>query len=237
MAEKRPKVTIEGVPYLRLPIKTDIVREGEDLAELVANHAGDQVRPGDIVFVSESVAAISQGRAIPEDQIRVGWLARILWRFVRKVPYGVGLRSPETMQAAIDETGRCRILFAALVGALGKLIGRRGDFYRIAGMQAALIDGAHTSPIEPYDRCVIKGPLEPDKLAREIGERNGCQAAIVDVNDIGGSWVIGASPDVDRKLVEAILRDNPLGQGEEQTPFGIIRELEITAEERPCPCS
>jgi len=228
MAEKRSTVTVGEVSYLRLPIKTHVIHEGDNLPEIVAKYAGDQIHPEDTVFVSESVAAISQGRAIPEEQIHVGWLARILWRFVRKVPYGVGLRSPETMQAAIDEVGRCRILSAAVAGALGKLVGRRGDFYRIAGMQAALIDGAHTSPIEPYDGCVIKGPLEPDHLAREIAGRNGCRAAIVDVNDIGGSWVIGASPGVDCRLVEAILRDNPLGQGAEQTPLGIIRELEVT---------
>jgi len=44
--------------------------------------------------------------------------------------------------------------------------------------------------------------------------------------DIGGSWVLGASglpSGVDKKRIEDILRDNPLGQSDEQTPFGLIR--------------
>jgi hypothetical protein len=48
-------------------------------------------------------------------------------------------------------------------------------------------------------------------------------AAVVDVNDIGGSWVLGSWKVEDPKLVEAILKDNPLGQKDEQTPFGLIR--------------
>ena len=49
------------------------------------------------------------------------------------------------------------------------------------------------------------------------------QYAVVDVNDIGGSWVLGSVGIDDPKLIEEILRDNPLGQKDEQTPFGLIR--------------
>jgi F420-0:gamma-glutamyl ligase len=130
------------------------------------------------------------------------------------------------MQCAIDECGRLRILAAALVGALGKLVGRKGDFYRVAGIQAAMIDAAGTAGIEQFKGSVIKGPKDPDGVARRIAERLGVGAAVVDVNDIGGSWAVGASPDLDRSLVEAAMKDNPLGQAGEQTPVGIIRKLE-----------
>ena len=180
---------------------------------------------GDIIVVSESVTAISQGRAIKETNIKIAILARLLWRFVRKVPYGVGLRSPATMQCAINETGRCRIMIAAVIGGITRLFGRRGDFYRIAGMQATLIDAAHTSPIPPYDQCVILGPREPDAIARAIKNRTGCEAAIVDVNDIGGSWAIGLSEPTLKTRIQRIMKDNPLGQKNEQTPLGLIRRL------------
>ena len=70
---------------------------------------------------------------------------------------------------------------------------------------------------------MIIGPKEPDALAAEISAATGLPAAIVDVNDIGGSWVLGSSGIEEPKLIEDILRDNPLGQKDEQTPFGLIR--------------
>jgi len=107
-------------------------------------------------------------------------------------------------------------------GALGKLLGRKGAFYRVAGPQAAMIDAATTSPLQPD--CVIMGPKNPEKVASLIHGATGLPTAIVDVNDIGGSWVIGASEGVDRKIVEACLKDNPLGQGTECTPMGLLRK-------------
>ena len=107
MATKRnPFITVDGMEYLRIPFKTHIITEKDDIAELAEVKTREARRNGDVIVLSESVVAISQGRAIPEDKIRIGLLARILWRFVRKVPYGVGLRSPATMQCAINETVR-----------------------------------------------------------------------------------------------------------------------------------
>jgi hypothetical protein len=128
------------------------------------------------------------------------------------------------MQCAIDECGAARILVAAVIGGFTRLMGRRGDFYRIAGQQAAMIDAAGTAGIDQFKGSVIKGPKDPERVAQQIADRLGAGAAIVDVNDIGGSWAVGASRGVDRALVEAALKDNPLGQGAEQTPCGILRK-------------
>lgn len=227
MAKTRePLRTVNGVTYLRLPQKTHIIQPGEDIAEIADRYTRDVRQPGDIIIVAESPTAISQGRAIPERDIKTGLLARLLWRTVRKVPYGIGLRSPATMQCAINECGSLRILLASAVGAAGKLVGRRGDFYRVAGMQAATIDAAHTSPVPPYDQCVIMGPKDPDGVARRIKERTGCEAAIMDINDIGGSWVLGATAGIDKTLLEEIMRDNPMGQKAECTPLALVRRTQ-----------
>jgi F420-0:gamma-glutamyl ligase len=218
-------ITVHGATYVRIPVRTHIVTEADDIVEVVARYAGPQLQPGDIVVVSEKVVAITQGRAIPIERIRVGTLAKLLWPRVRQVPYGIGLRSPYSMQCAIDECGRLRILLAAIVGAIGKLLGRSGDFYRVAGSQAAMIDAAGTAGIDQFKGSVIKGPRDPDGVARRIAERLNVGAAVVDVNDIGGSWAVGASPGLDRSLVEAAMKDNPLGQSAEQTPVGIIRRI------------
>jgi hypothetical protein len=127
------------------------------------------------------------------------------------------------MQCAIDECGVPRILLAAAAGAVGKMLGRSGDFYRVAGPKAATIDAAGTSPLQPD--CVILGPDDPAAVARALSLRLGLPAVIADVNDIAGAWVLGRSGVEDPSLIEEILRDNPLGQKDERTPFGLIRPL------------
>jgi F420-0:Gamma-glutamyl ligase len=219
-------IEVDGDTYARIPVRTHVVTDQDDILDVAQKYAGPLVQSGDVVVVSEKVVAITQGRAVPIEQIRVGALAKLLWPRVRQVRYGIGLRSPYSMQCAIDECGGGRILLAAVVGAAGKLLGRKGDFYRVAGIQAAMIDAAGTAGIDAFKGSVIKGPQDPDGVARRLSERLQCGAAVVDVNDVGGSWAVGASPGLNRRLVEQAMRDNPLGQSAEQTPIGIIRRLD-----------
>jgi len=215
---------VNGKTYLRIPVKTRILQSGDDLVEIINEYAKPIMQPGDIITISESPVAITQGRAINEKDIKIGFLAKILWRCVGRVPYGIGLRSPTSMQCAIDECGGLRILFAAVIGGISKYILRRkGDFYRIAGIQAALIDAAHTTTVNGYEACVIKGPLKPMEVANQIASVIGHDVAIMDINDIGGSWCIGHSAGVDAKLIQDIMRDNPQGQGDELTPMCVVR--------------
>lgn len=221
-APKSPTIEVGGAVWLRIPIKTEIIRPSDDIIEVAKRYAAAEVRPGDILFVSEKVVAITQGRAVPIESIRPSLLARILWRFVRQVPWGIGLRNPYSMQCAIDECGAGRIVLAAVVAVIGKLLGRRGDFYRIAGVQAAAIDAPGTAGIAEFRNCVIKGPADPDGVARRLAVELQCEAAVVDVNDID-SAVLGVSDGADRETIRLALKDNPLGQGAEQTPMGILR--------------
>lgn len=224
--EKQPDIEVDGRRYLRIPIRTRIVGPEDDITAVAREYAGPLLQPGDLLFVSEKVVAITQGRAVPTDQIRVSWLAKVLWPRVRQVPWGIGLRNPYSMQCAIDECGAGRIVLAAAAGAVGKLLGRRGDFYRIAGIQAAAIDAPGTAGIEQFRNCVIKAPREPHRVAQELADALGCAAAVVDVNDID-SAVLGHSRDADPAEVRRALMDNPLGQGAEQTPMGILRRLPL----------
>lgn len=218
---RKLEIEVLGETYLRLPIRTPIVERETNLLELVKEHAVPLARPGDVLFISEKVVAITQGRAVRETELRIGLTARILWRFVARVPYGIGLRRPSSMQCAVNECGALRIWAAAVIGALGKLAGRKGDFYRVAGPQAATIDAASTSPLQPD--CVIMGPENPEGVAEHLFAETSIACAIVDVNDIGGSWVLGSAGVEDNRIVEAALKDNPLGQNDECTPMGILR--------------
>ncbi len=218
-------INVNKKDYLRITVKTKILTPEDDMLTIVRESTKDIIQENDIISISESPLAITQGRSIPVKDIKVGLLAKILWRFVSKVKYGIGLRAPTSMQCAIDEVGHFRMLWAAFIGALARLIGRKGkgDFYRIAGMQAALIDAATTSPIPPYENCVIKGPENPGKVAQSIKDSLGYECAIMDINDIGGSWMIGGSSEINREFMEKVMRDNPQGQGDEQTPICLIR--------------
>lgn len=229
MVTRKPPVQRVGDrDYLRIPVKTHIIMPQDNIAQVVRQYAAGLLQPGDILTVSEKVVAITQGRAYHIAEMKPGFWARVLWRFVRKVPYGIGLRSPYSMQCAIEETGLPRILLAAVVGGFTRALGRRGDFYRIAGKQAAMVDAAHTCGVKAYYEYVIKGPKDPDRVAQELSTAFGVPAAIVDVNDLT-SWVVGASAGLPVKLVEEILKDNPAGQGDACTPIIIIRPVAVNA--------
>ncbi len=223
--------SLEGIPaeisgevWIRMPVRTHIVMAGEDIVEVVKRYAGPLARSGDLVCVAEKAVAASQGRAIPLGDIEPRWLARLLSRFVRKVSYGIGLGMPETMEMAIREVGSLRILVAAVVGAVSRLLGRRGDFYRVAGRRVAGIDGPTPYTIPPYNRYVVLTPERPNEVAQAIADEIGTRAAIIDANDLG-SETLGVSDGVDKDFVAQLFRDNPLGQGTESTPIAICRPV------------
>lgn len=220
-------VTTDAGTFKRIPIRTRVVMPGDDLDAFVTEYAGEVVEPGDTLFVTEKIVAITQGRSYTLDEIEPRPLARLLSKYVVKTPYGIGLGMPETMEMALRECGTPRILFAAAVSALTKLFGRRGDFYRIAGDKARAIDGPTDGTIPPYDRAVVLGPTEPDAVAQRLKALLGTPGAVavVDINDIGGN-ILGSTLDRagEAQLVR-ILSDNPLGQGRQSTPMGIIRRV------------
>lgn len=224
-AGKALTVDLEGTTFARIPIRTRVVMPGDDLDAFVLEYAKDLVQPGDILFVTEKIVAITQGRSYPVDSITPRRLARFLSKFVVKTPYGIGLGMPETMEMALRECGTIRILFAAGVSAVTKAFGRKGDFYRIAGDKARSIDGPTSGTIPPYNKAVVLGPERPREVAAHLKGLigGGVEVAVVDINDIGGN-ILGSTllKERENQLV-AILRDNPLGQGHQSTPLGIVR--------------
>jgi F420-0:gamma-glutamyl ligase len=216
---------VAGFLFQRIPIRTHVVMGGEDIVEVVMKYARDVLRPGDILFVSEKIVAITQGRSYAVDSIRARPLAHALSHYVTKTSHGIGLGMPETMEMALRECGTSRILFAAAVAAVSKFLGRKGDFYRIAGSRARGIDGPTHNTIPPYNTQVVLVPLRPREVAYELQAALGGQVevAIVDINDFGGN-VLGStlSQAREKQLVE-ILGDNPLGQNHESTPLGVVR--------------
>jgi F420-0:gamma-glutamyl ligase len=216
--------TLNGIVYARHPVRTHLVTAADNAGEVVQRYVGalgDDVR---LVAVSERMVAITQGRSYPIKDIRPGHLARLLERFVTRPGYGIGLGSAETMELAIREVGAPRILLAAVASALTKPFGIHGVFYRLAGAQAKAIDGPTSYTIPPYNQAATLGPSDPDGAARRLAAAVGAPVAIIDANDAGCA-VLGASPGVDRRFVERLFADNPLGQAGEQTPVCVVREV------------
>ena len=219
-------VTTDAGTYKRIPIRTRVVMPGDDLDAFVAEYASPVVEAGDTLFVTEKIVAITQGRSYTLDEIAPRKLAFFLSKYVTRTPYGIGLGMPETMEMALRECGTPRILFAAAVSAVTKLFGRRGDFYRIAGDKARAIDGPTSGTIPPYNKAVVLGPTDPARVSARLRTLLGVDAevAVVDINDIGGN-ILGSTLDKqgEQQLVR-ILSDNPLGQGHQSTPMGVIRK-------------
>jgi hypothetical protein len=216
--------TLGGTVYARHPVRTHLVTAADDAAEVVRRYVGsigDDVR---LVAVSERMVAITQGRSYPMDEIRTGRLARLLVRYVTRPGYGIGLGTAQTMQLAIDEVGAPRILLAAAASAVTKPFGVHGVFYRVAGRQAAAIDGPTSYTIPPYNSSATLGPRDPEGAARALAAAVAAPVAIIDANDAGCA-VLGASPGVDRRFVQRLFADNPLGQAREQTPICVVREV------------
>ncbi|QDE34969.1 F420-0--gamma-glutamyl ligase [Microbacterium foliorum] len=224
---KALEASVDGKSYARIPLRTRVVMPNDDLDSVVMQYAKDAVQPGDLLFVTEKIVAITQGRSYRLDEISPRPLARFLSRYVVRTSYGIGLGMPETMEMALRECGTLRILFAAGVSVITKAFGRRGDFYRIAGDKARAIDGPTKNTIPPYNQAVVLGPKDPRGVAERLKKMLGgnLEVAVVDINDIGGN-ILGSTLDKagERRLVE-ILGDNPLGQATQSTPMGIVREV------------
>jgi len=222
--------SIDGVVYARHPVRTHLVTAQDDAVAVATRYVGEIGPDTALIAVSERMVAITQGRSHPMSEIRPGRLARFLVRFVTRPGYGIGLGTAETMQLAIDEVGAPRILLAAAVSGVTKPFGIHGLFYRIAGPQAAAIDGPTSYTIPPYNQAATLGPRDPDGAARTLAAALDRPVAVIDAND-AGCKVLGASPGLDRRLVGRLFADNPLGQAREQTPICVVRRVDWPADE------
>ena len=163
---KNEVIEVDGVKYSRLCLRTHVITDKDDIIDVATKYAKPHIQEGDVLFITEKIVGCTQGRAIPLSEIHPRKLAIFLSKFVLKTPYGIGLAMPETMEMALQECGVPRILFAAGISAVGKLLGKRGWFYMVAGEKARTIDGPCDCTLPPYNECVSLAPLNPDEVAK-----------------------------------------------------------------------
>ena len=221
---KNLSISVDEEKYARYPIKTPIIKSGDDLLKLINDLIVPFVSDGDMLFISEKIVAISQGRAFPIKDIKPTLAAKFLAKFVLKTPYGIGIGSPWTMQLALDEVGYFRILLGIIASALTKPFGVRGMFYRVCGSAVSAIDGPCDYTLPPYNKYAKLAPKNPDKVARDLKEKLGLEVVIIDANDLGVAVLGKSSKTVSDEFAKAVFKDNPLGQTNEQTPLCIVRK-------------
>ncbi len=209
-------------PMKVMPLKTALLVPGDDIIEVARGAleaAGLRPEPSDILVICESPLAITQGRIVDIDHIRPGFAARVLCRLF---DFDSSLCNPYAFQVAIDLAGLPRILLALAVAIPGRLFGRRGDFYRIAGRQVTWIDDVPGN-LPPYTQDIVLGPDDPRGVACSVAAALGCGAAVVDANDLGRVEICGASAFVDHDLLVEAMRPNPQGNADERTPLVLVR--------------
>ena len=202
-----------------LPVRTRLVRPGDDLIGLLAAAVRGIAFPGDVVTVSETALAIAQGEFVAAEHIRPSKLAYVLCRFAGPM---ATISQPESLQLVIERVGPWRVAGAALLHVLARVGGRRGVFYELLGEAIAAFDG-YTGTMPPYERAIVYAPRDPDAFAAQFRRRTSIACAVVDANDLGIAKVLGCSPDVCLRNVETALLGNPAGNSDEQTPVVVLK--------------
>ena len=226
---KQLEIDADGAAYLRLPIKTPVIGEHDDLLELLEKYLAPHLQKGDFIFVSEKIVALTQGRIMLIRDVKPTALARFLSKHVdnkrgTSAFRGFGHGTSMAMQLFIEEAGVPRVLFAAAVAAITRPLGIKGLFYRISGKRAKSVDCPMSFDVHPYLNYAKLAPLDPNGVARKIRDRFGSEAAIVDANYRGVFSLGKSSRAISERFIRAVLRDNPAGQADEMTPFFIIRK-------------
>jgi len=210
--------------YSRHAITTHYVQIGEDYIKIIEKYVKDLYQEGDILSISEKIIGLCQNRVVYKKDVKVGLLAKFLSKFAMRSDAGVGVDNPYKMQFAIMMCGRLKVIYAAIMGGIGKLFHKKGVFYEIVGQEISGLDGFYGKVFEDYAEFGIRIPENSTGVCNEIFEKTGVKAMIVDANDLNVE-ILGKCDDIDKTEDElkTLIIDNPAGQSKELTPLILIR--------------
>lgn len=218
-----------GIEYLRLPVETDLVNIGDNLNDFLNKFGKPYVTKGDIFCISSKIISITENFVLHRSEVHVGFLAKLIVRFVKKWPNDYGYSLPEKMQVAINLAGYPRIIAALIGGTLLKIIGKPGYFYKIAGNNINAIDGFIPTAQKPFNEYAFLPPTNGDEISNSISKIVGAPTIIIDGNNVDNN-IMGLSDEAkalyNKEDYMQILRGNPQGQDDDGniTPIIIIRK-------------
>ena len=223
---KKVEIEVDGQIYLRHAIKTKFVSQGDNYLDLFRKYVYPIYEKGDIISSSEKIIALCQNRVVRREDIKIGFWAKFLAKFAcqkNRGGYGVGMAI--NMQYAINKVGLCKVLVASVLSGMTKLFGIKGMFYQIVGQEVAGLDGFYGGAWEEYRDIGIEIPENSKAVCNEIKDKLGISCMIVDCNDFG-QVILGKSHDltIKEESLQQMIKDNPAGQGKQQTPFILIRK-------------
>lgn len=224
-SKKEIVVEVNKAKWSRHLIKTHFIGVEDNFEDIVKRYVLPNAKANDVVILCQKIVSIIQKRIVYKKDIRVGFWAKFLSKFVKKTPYGFSVGNPLKMQLAINLAGLPRIFLAGFCSIVCKLFGFSGVFYRVAGNQISEIDGFYGEAYSQYLEMGILGPKDCDNLCDKLNKEFGFHFVVADVNDLGGN-ILGISKEFKgrEKLILQILKDNPAGQSNEQTPIIILRK-------------
>ncbi len=230
---KNLKIEVDGKTYLRSAIKTHFVEAGkENYVDFVKTYIAPIHQEGDIVAISENIIALCQNRIYTLESVKLSKLAKFLAGKINVTDAGLGLGNPYKMQIAIEEAGVFRILFAAFCHVVGRLFGKRGLFYKVAGHGVANIDGFCNISFDYYMDKGILAPSDCNQVCDEIKKATGIDIMIVDANDLDIE-ILGKNQEMSvysNEFLRKVIKDNPNGQDDQMTPMTLIREESLVKE-------
>ena len=193
--------------------------------DLVEKYVRPLYQPGDILSFGAKVMCMCVKSVKTRDQVKPGFWANFLWRFAGINHTGVGMHEPYKLQLVIDMVGLPRVLLAAVCSAVTKLFGVHGVFYKVCGKGVGGIDGFYErSSFDLYHEMALINPEHPNELCEELSRETGIPVVLMDANDLQRDQLGKSStvPLTDEQIQDA-MADNPSGQGDELTPFILIR--------------
>lgn len=223
---KNVEIVAKNETYLRHAIKTKFVTTEDDYIEIMKEYVSKIYEEGDIVSISEKIISICQNRIVKREDIHIGNLAKFLSFFAnRKNRGGYGVGMPINMQYAINKVGPIRVIFASIISGITKIFGIKGVFYKIVGREVSGLDGFYDGAWDEYRDIGIEIPKDSNKVCNDIKNKLGISCMIVDSNDFG-QVILGKSDDIklNDKILKGLIKDNPAGQGKQQTPIILIRK-------------
>lgn len=218
----------QAAKWARYPVKTHFIGPKDNFEDIVSKYVLPVAKQGDIIALGQKIVSILQKRIVYKKDVKVGFWAKFLSKFAKKTPYGFSVGNPLKMQLAINMAGLPRIFWAGICSMVAKLFGVSGTFYRVAGHQINELDGFYGKFYPQYENMGLLGPVECDSLCDKLREKFNFSFFVADVNDLGGN-ILGSSQDLKgkEKLLLKILKDNPAGQADEQTPIIVIRQQKV----------
>jgi len=211
-----------GSSFDRLLYRTRVLRPGDQVQRLVDQVLLPDLLPGDIMLLSSKAVSACQGRLLPLGSSQPGRLAAALSAVWRRLASEAPLSNPAVMQAALEQDGVATMAGSVLAHFWRKARGEAAAYPR-SGFRSLLRIGS-PADLELYHHQLILPPRAPEKLAMELWKQTGYRAAIIAVRQPGEVRITALSPGLSPDYIRALVLDNPLGAGDQQTPIAILRK-------------